>query len=1027
MNLPAFSIRRPVTTLMAVALIVSIGLVAMLNSSTDLLPEISMPVVAVATSYSGAGAREVESLLTRPVEQALGYVGGVERITSTSSDGSSVVMAEFGWGTNLDTAVLDIRDAIELVKPYFPDGAGSPRIIKADLSLMPMMRLALSGPYDALELTRIAETMQSRIERIEGIAAAAIGSGVYEEVRVTVIPARMLGYGLTVPTIANVLRAENLSLPGGHIDEAGQRMVLRTHGQFTSVEDVARVAIRTQTGAVIRLADVAQVELVRTTSTSRTRVDGQSAVTLSVRKQSGTNTVEMAAAVRAALAQLQPDLPAGISVQIIQDQSDFINRSLSQVTENILIGGILAVLVLYLFLTEIRTVAVIAMAIPVSILATLAFMFFTGLTLNLVSLGGLALGVGMLVDNAIVILENIYRHRRLGLAPRAAAATGAQEVAMAVTASTITTVVVFLPVVFVQGLASQIFRELAMTVSFALASSLFVAMTFVPMTASLLLRGSGEARLALGARISATSQAIQQSFTARYRAILGWALHRRAVVMGLVVVLAASSAWAALTLPRTLLPAMDQRELSIEVELPTGASPEAIDQVMRQVEAVVAARDDVDFAFSSTAGGAGGMFMGSGYTGQVVVRLLPAQRGLPPTDQVVREIRTALVTIPGAETMVSSRSSVAGEEGAFGAPLAVTLRGDDVDELARLGETVAATMRRLPGVVNIRSSIEQSAPEIQVVVDRERAAGVGLSGAMVGTLIRSAVEGQVATSFRLHEADVDVRVIFPSTARQTVADVGNLLLLTPTGAVVRLADLAGIEVRAGPSSIQRLDGARIATIEAALSGITLEAAMARLRAELAGLDLPPGYTLDFGGETAEIADAFGDLTQALAMAAVLIYMVMAAQFESLRQPLIIMVTLPLALAGAVLGLAVTRDPLSIPSIVGVIALAGIVVNNGIVLVDYTNQLRARGSDVREALLQAGGVRLRPILMTSLTTIIALLPMVISRGAGNELQRSLSVPLLGGLVVSTALTLFVVPVLYSLMAGRAGVPQEGVDS
>jgi HAE1 family hydrophobic/amphiphilic exporter-1 len=1015
-NLASVSIARPVMTLMVVALIASLGLVSLANSSTDLLPEIALPVVAVVTSYSGAGAREVEALITRPIEQALGYVGGVGRISSVSAEGRSTVTAEFGWGTNLDAAVLDVRDSIELVKPWLPEGAGNPRVVKADLSTLPVMRIALSGPYDMVELTRMAETVRSRLERIEGVASAGVGGGAYEEARVEVHPAKLLAYGLTVPGIAGVLRAENLNLPGGRIDEHGKRLVLRTEGQFRTVADIAGVALSTPTGAVVKLGDVASVSIERTEAASTTRVNGEPAVTLSVRKQSGTNTVQIAAHARDALAAVMKELPAGAKARIIQDQSDFINRALGEVTSNILVGGLLAIIVLFLFLAELRTVAVIAMAIPVSILATFAFMYFAKMTLNLVSLGGLALGVGMLVDNAIVILENIYRHRESGLEPRAAAARGTQEVAMAVTASTLTTVVVFVPVVFVTGLASQIFRQLALTVSFSLSSSLFVALTFVPMAAALLMRRAP----GKPGKLALASDRVQQGMTNRYRGLLFGSLRRRGLLMVAVALLVLMAGGVYLYMPRSLLPAMDQREITVAAMMARGTSGWVSDAIMQQVELIAMSRDDVDFVFAGSGGGGATSFFSAGGadSGEALIRLLPQTRGRRTTAQVAAELRRALAEVPGARFQVSSRSSIVGEDRAFGAPLVISVRGDGLVQLTAAGDQIAELMRTVPGVVNVRSTLEQAEPELQVNVDRARAAQVGLGGAQIGGLLRAAVEGQVATTFRWQDRDVDIRVIYPKDSRSEAADIRSLLLQSPSGRLVRLDEVAEVSLRAGPTSISRRDGARIAQVQADLAGIDLDTAMARVRATLGpAVSLPEGYSIEYGGESQEIGRAFGSLGQSFIMAAALVYMVMAAQFESVRQPLIIMVTVPLALAGAVVAMALTGQALSTPAIVGLIALTGVVVNNGIVLVDYANQLRQQGLAVREALLEAGAVRLRPILMTSLTTIFALLPMALTSGEGSEMLTSLSMPLLGGLVFSTFLTLFVVPALYTVAEWR----------
>jgi len=1012
MSLPALSIRRPVGVIMIVSLIVFMGMVSLFNTPTDLLPEMAMPVVAVVTSYSGAGAREVESLVTRPIEQAMGYVGGVESISSESSEGTSVVTAQFIWGTNLDSAVLDIRDSIDLIRTMLPDGASAPRVIKADLAMMPVVRMALAGPYTPVELTRMAEKVRSRLERIEGVASTSLSGGIYQEALLEVDPSRLLAYGLTIPQIASALRTENLSLPGGQIDEAGKSLVLRTQGEFTSLADIGGVGLTTGAGGAIRVADLGTLRLVETEAESITRVDGHPAVTLSIRKQSGTNTVVISREVRQALTELDDVLEPGASIQIVEDQADFINRALDQVSQTIVIGGLLAVLVLYLFLIEIKTVAVIALAMPVSILATFAFMYFAGLTLNLVTMGGLALGIGMLVDNAIVIIESIYRHRSLGSDPYTAAAVGTHEVANAVTASTLTTVVVFVPVVFVQGLASQVFSPLSLVVTLALGSSLLVSMTFVPMAAASLL----PTEFAPHGRIAAASQRVQARVTALYRLWSDRALNRRRFVMGGVGVLVLAAALAFTVLPQRLMPPLDQRELQVTVRLGQGTALGQTDAVMTEVEQIVMQRDDVEYVFLAAGGSGSRAFMTSDSdTGSVLVKLIPQGWRMPSTEQVAVELRRQLAAVPGAEIAVSAATGFIGEDSVFGAPLVVSFRGDDLDTLASIADYAAALLQDVSGLVNVETTLVQAAPEIQIVVDRQRAAQFGVGSAYVATVVRAAVDGQVPTSFRLGEDDVDVRLIYTPASRASLTDIANLLILTPTGKLVRVGEIATLARAAGPTTIRRLDGARIAEVQADLTGITLDAGEAKARSVLAGINLPAGYTIEYGGETQEISDTFGSLSSALIMGVLLVYMVMAAQFESMLQPLIIMITLPLALAGAVVGLMLIAQPLTIASVVGLIALVGVVVNNGIVLIDYANQLRASGMDARAAILEAGAVRLRPILMTSLTTISALLPMVLVRGDGNEMLASLSAPLLGGLTTSTLLTLFVVPVLYASVA------------
>jgi HAE1 family hydrophobic/amphiphilic exporter-1 len=1018
MNLPALAIRRPVGTVMIVLLVVFLGVIAVLGTPTDLLPEMSLPIIAVVTQYPGAGSQEVEYLVTRPIERVLSYVAGVERITSESSEGASTVIAEFSWGAKIDLAVLDVRDGIDTVKAYLPDDASAPRIVKADPSMMPLMRLALSGPYRLAELTRTADELRNRLERIEGVASVGVGGGIREEVWVEFDPVRLNAYGLSITQIASTLRVENLSLPGGQLDEAQRRLNLRTEGQFTSLADISKVQLSSPLGIPVGVGELGTVKLVETPRSSYNRVNMEPAVTISVRKQSGTNSVMVARQVQRVLREVSSGLPDGVVVHVVQDQSAFINRAVAMVTQNILLGGLLAVVVLYLFLVELRSVAVIGMAIPVSLMGAFSFMYFSGLTLNLVSLGGLALGVGMLVDNAIVILENIFRHHEAGLDPSTAAVSGTQEVAAAVTASTLTTVVVFLPVVFVEGLASQIFRELALTVSFALASSLVVAMTFVPMMTAVLLKTASRQRVSA---LQVRSRRAQDRLSAAYRRTLSLALGRRALALGGVFLLVLVTVVLVYRLPRQMFPKMDEREVTVEVRAARGSSLAHTDVVIREIERIALQRADMDFVFASTGGDTLSMTGGAEGTdvGTVTLRLLPRRRGMMTTAQVTADLRRQLAGVPGAEIMLTTRSGLAGEERMFGAPVSITVRGTDLGVLMDLSEQVRGVVATVPGVVNARSTLAAGSPEVQITVDRERAAQYGLGSAQIAISVKAAVAGQVATNYNDGRRTLDVRLMFQESNRSRLSDVEDMLLLSPTGRTARLSEVAAITVGTGPTTIYRRDQGRVAEVQAGLAGRDIDSAMRDVKALVAGLPLPPGYEIEYGGESSGIMDAFGSLGQAFLMAAVLVYMVMAVQFESARHPLVMMATLPLALAGAFLGLGIWREPLSIPALVGVIALGGVVVNNGIVLVDYTNQLRTRGLSVREALLDAGTVRLRPILMTSLTTIIGLVPMAFAGGAGSELQKGLAVPFLVGMILATFLTLLIVPVLYTLIGGRQG--------
>ena len=1012
MGLAALAIRRPVATVMLVLMVLFLGAIALMYMPSDLLPEINFPAIAIITEYRGAGPYEVESLVTRRVEEALGTTGDVRHIRSESSEGFSLVLAEFNWGVDMDVAALEVRESVDYIRDYLPQDAGTPVVIKTDPSMLPIMRISLSGPYDMVELTYMADRVEARLERIGGVASVSTSGGVVEEISVEPDPVGLNAYSLTLHHISSALARENLSLPGGHLAEAGERLTLRTIGEFVTLDDIRSVHIFTPMGSAVSLGDIARIRVIERETETRTRLNAEPAVTLSVQEQSGADTVQVARTVHRLVEQLRTELPEDVQITVVRDQSDFINRSIATVSQNVLFGGLLAIGVLYLFLTDLRTVTVIGLAIPISVVSTFAFMYFSGLTLNLVSLGGLALGVGMLVDNAIVILENIFRHREAGASPEEAAIQGTGEVAAAVTASTATTVVVFLPVVFIEGMAAQIFRQLAMTISFSLASSLLVSLTFVPMAASIFLRRDPDR----SGRVSRYSAALQSRLQQRYNGLLRRGMRRRFLILALAVLLFAGAALMALAMPRLFLPEMDQRQIDIEVSLPRGAVLDRTDRVMQEVEEILMAREDVEFVFVSAGRQSGGMGFRGGTAdgGSGLVQLIPRGRDVPSTHEVMADLRREFARIPGADFRLSLSSSIAGEDQLMGAPIAVSVLGDDLDLVVSLADQISERVQEVPGTIDVRTTWEEGVPEVRLNINRYVASQFGLTVADVAMTVRAAVEGDVATRYRLGDRDIDVRVILPEKYRLDLSSVQQMSLLTPDGGQVSLSQLAEIEREPGPTTISRRDQVRTVEVQAQLDGRDLDSVMEDIRVALDDLRLPPGYALQYGGETKEMLDAFGALGQAFIIGCILVYMVLAAQFESFLQPLIVMVTIPLAMIGVVGALQAWNLALSVPAIVGVIGMAGIVVNNSIVMITYMNQLRADGMAPMEAIIEGATVRLRPVLMTSVTTILGLLPMAMERGEGAELQNAMAASVLGGLLASTALTLFVVPALYSLL-------------
>ena len=1027
-----FAIRRPIFTVMVIMVVLVLGAVSLLRLTIDLFPQIKLPMAAVVTTYSGAGPQEVETLVTRPLEEVMGTVNNVKEIRSESSEGVSVLIVDFNWGTDIDLATLQMREKIDLAQRYLPDGADKPMVFKMDPAMMPIIALSVSGGRNLQELRGLAEdVIKGRLERLDGVASVSVAGGYQREIQVLVDPARLQAYGLSLAQLTQALQVENMNLPGGRVEEAGKELLIRTTGEFRQVSDIEEVLVLLPQGGTVKVKDLARVEDTYRDQRQYTRMNGRPSVGLFVQKQTTANTVRVAGLVKRAIPEVLKELPPGVDIRVVMDQSGFINNSVRNVVRNAIAGGILAVLILYVFLRNFRSTMIIAAAIPISIVATFVLIYFAGLTLNIMSLGGLALGVGMLVDNAIVVLENIFRHRQEGLGRVEAAGFGTEEVAGAVTASTLTTMVVFLPIIFVEGIAAQFFRELALTVSFSLFASLLVALSLLPMLSSRMLRvegaevllgGEGLSRRFPGGVLAWLGRAFDWLNTS-YRFLLRGALARRRLVVAVAAGAFVASLFVVPLVGMEFVPRMDTGEFSVEIKLPDGAVLAETEKVVSRVEALVNEIPERETVFT-TVGAITSMMRGNeagSELGKVEVRLVPRRLRGRPVNQVVEEVREKVSRIPGAEFKVNAASGFVGGDWA-GAPITVILKGDDLEVLRRLAEEVAGRVRQVPGTRDVDYGLAQGQPEVQVRVNRDKAAAYGLGLAQVASTVRTAISGQVATRYRVGGDEIDVRVRLQPESRRDLRDLENLVVASPLGVQVPLREVAGLVVARGPVTISREGQSRIVTVTAGLAGRPLGAAMRDVRRSLADLRLPPGYALEYGGENKEMMEAFASLGLALVLAVFLVYMIMAAQFESLLYPFVIMFSVPLAFVGVIWGLALTRRTLNVPSFMGVIMLVGIVVNNAIVLVDYINILRRRGMGRDEAVLKAGPTRLRPILMTTLTTVLAMLPLALGLGESGEAQAPMATVVIGGLTLSTLLTLVVVPVVYTIFddLGRRGL-------
>lgn len=1014
MKLAEMSIKRPLLIAVLVTAVLILGGISFSRLSIDLYPEMKFPVGGVITGYPGVSPQEVENQVTRPLESVLSTVNDLDSITSVSGVGQSVVIVMFNWGTDMNFAALQMREKIDLIRNVLPEGAGAPMVFKMDPNMLPIMQVTVASSNLAHLQELVDDVISPRLERISGVASVWGAAEVEREIHAWVDPVRLEGYGLTLNGLVAALKGENLNVSSGDVKQGKKDLLVRVTGEFKSLDEIKQVVVSNQGGVPIHLGEVAQIEDGHKKTTQLSRVNGQRSVALMINKQSGTNTVAVASQVRQAIAQLEKELP-GVKFHILMDQSIFIRNSINHVFQEIILGVVLAVFIIWLFLRNLRSTLIIATSIPVSIIATFVLLYFSDTTLNLISMGGLAIGVGLIVDDSIVVLENIYRHRQQGYSLIEAANVATDEVAGAVTSSTLTTIAVFLPIVFIQGLAAEIFKSMAYTVSFSVFTSLMVAFTIVPLLASRLLSFKKEP----GAeKQGGNPKHVRDNWFERlkdaYRRLLTWALgHRRKVII-LVAVLFVLSIVAAALVGAELFPGMDQGYVNVNIEMPKGTSLTETNRVAAYVEKAAGRFKEVKTIYA-----------GVGYTGseamggteaadlaQVNVELVKKNERSASSEEMAEKIRQEIGTIPGVKITVKDMDPVM--QGPPGmAPVEVKIKGNDLVVLAHLEEKLMAIVKKVPGTRDVSSTIGEGRPEVQVAVERDRAAMYGLAPLEITSTVRAAIDGVVATKYRTGGEEVDLRVQLATGSSPTLNELAGLMVLSPSGVKVPLAQVASLKLDKGPNEIQREDQTRVVTVRAHLAGRNLSEVIKDIKNQLSTLVLPPGYTVEFGGEQELMSEVFQNLLLALVLAVLLVYLIMVAQFESTLYPFIIMFSVPVTLIGVIASLLITGRAFSVPAFIGVILLVGIVVKNAIILIDYVNKLRQRGLSRNEALLTAGPIRLRPILMTALTVILAMSPLALGIGEGAEGQAPMATVVIGGLLFSTLITLVLVPVIYTI--------------
>ncbi len=1027
MNLPKFSVNRPVTVLMLFIALVVIGIVSYQGLGLDLLPDMSFPISAVMVSYPGVAPEEIETLITIPLEEAVSTIHRIDSLNSSSREGSSMVLLSFQWGTNMDIANLEIREKIDQVKNVLPDGAGDPTVFKFDPSMMPVMVLGMSSEqYELHELQKFAQDIvKPRLERLEGIARATVSGGLEREILVSVDNERLRANQLTLDQVVMSLRSENINLPAGTLREGNVDFLIRTLGRFRNIEDIKNVVISTPQGNQIYLKEIAGVSDTFKEQSTISYINGMPSISFDLQKESGTNTVIVANRVNNEIQSINDILPGDLRMSIAFDSSEFIKKTIAEVTNMLLIGAILAMLVLYVFLQNIKSTLIIGLTIPISIITTFTLLYFADLTLNMMTLGGLALGIGMLVDNAIVVLENIFRHRELGEQASLASDQGANEVKEAITASTLTTIAVFLPVVYVSGIAGELFKTMGLTITFSLLMSLFVALTLIPMLSSRQVQTrskfvgketSGNDEQGLDKSKLSTKKAGKGRFfnfiIQEYSYLIDWALRHRGFVIIVAIVILVGSFFLVPIIGTEFMPALDQGNFNVNISLPVGTNFEVTKEIVTEIENNVKKVPEVKDVFASVGGNSMGMGIGmsGSNSGTIMVNLIELNNRERDSKEIIADLRNKIGEYPDTQIRFSEQ----GFSFSSGSPLSINITGDSIDELDYIANTIIGILSEVEGAYDLQSSVDEVRPELHIDIDREKANLYGLSAGQIASTIQDALLGKVASYYQEEGDQFDITVKLDKNNRDELQELENMIISSGYGLQIPLKEIAEVRIGTGPQTINRENQQRQVTVTGNVSGRFLGNVIQDAREKLTSLVLPDGYHYTFAGENQEMIESFQNLFFALLLSILLVYMIIAAQFESLLFPFAVIFSIPFALIGVVIALILSGASLNVLSFIGLIMLAGIVVNNAIVLIDYINQLRKKGLGRNEAIIQGGKIRLRPILMTTFTTILAMVPMALGTGEGAEMRAPMAITIIGGLTSSTFLTLIIIPIFYTYL-------------
>jgi HAE1 family hydrophobic/amphiphilic exporter-1 len=1024
MSITKTIVNRPTTVLIIFAILIGLGLYIVPQVPIDLYPEINPPILVVFTSYTGAGPEEIEQTVTRPLEGQMGNVSDVQRITSTSSEGLSMIILEFDWNTDLSAAAQDVRDKLEFIKDFLPDDAANPQIFKFDPAMMPIIDLVINGNRSPEEIRTIAEDqIQPYLEQVPGVATTFITGGREKVVRVEISQNRLEAYNLSLTQVAQMLSSQNMQIGAGSVEEGTKKYLVRTAGEYKSLEEISNAVISYKmSGGVtkeVRLRDIATVTEGYKDATNSVYINGEPGVYISIQKQSGVNSIETADNVIAKLKQINKNLPQDMSVSIINNTTEMIRGSLDQVTNSAITGAILAMAILFIFLRSIKSTLIIGLSIPIALLITIMFMYFAGLTLNLMTLAGLTLGVGMIVDSSIVILENIFRYREKGAKLKPSAILGSQEMFMAILASTLTTVCVFLPVIMFKKeleMIGVLFQDLAFTIIIALLSSLFIAITLVPVLASQYVTIYTRKQKPLKWKFLRGIDNVMEGFFTgmdnAYKRALASCLDNKLLTILVILGLFIVSIMMFPSIGMNFMPTSEEDSITLNLSMPVGTRLDLTQDYMNQLAIIT--EDEIDSArdIIISTGSGGFLAADNSSRGTLTITLKDYELRSETNDEIKEEQRAHFDNFPSATFSFGSSMNMGGSA----SPIDIIIKTEDLDKARRVANEIKEMLKNdIPEVTEPEVSLIEGLPQAEIIVDREKAYSLGLSIYAIGNEISANVDGKTASRYRVGGDEFDILVILEEQDRSSIPDLEKIFIMNSMNQRIPLSSVARIEKTSGPVDIAREDQSRVVHVTGGLKpGFAASEVEPKVRQMIKeNIVADETVIIDFNGDYAEIQSYVMKFIVIMIIAVALVFGVMASQFESLKDPFIIFFTIPLMAIGIIFIYKFTGEAISMYSAVGVIMLAGIVVNNGIVMVDYTNILRGRGLCIRDACIEAGGNRLRPVLMTTLTTVLGMLPMAFSKGQGSELVQPFGQTVVGGLTMSTILTLFLVPVLYAL--------------